>query len=112
MSPRVTRSGRAREDLIEIYVYLAERSTDAAERFLRMAESTFLRISELPGLGRRWESPLAKLAGLRVTSIPKFRNYLVFYKPVSSGIKIIRVLHGARDLHRLIESLPPGDLDD
>lgn len=111
MRPRVTRSGRAREDLIDIYVYLAERSTDAAERFLRTAEATFLKLAELPGLGRRWESPHAELADLRVTSIPKFRSYLVFYRPVSSGIKVIRVLHGARDLHRLIQSLPHEDLD-
>jgi toxin ParE1/3/4 len=25
-------------------------------------------------------------------------NYLIFYRPISDGIEIVRVLHGARDI--------------
>ena len=28
----------------------------------------------------------------------RFRNHIVFYRPVADGIEILRVLHGARDL--------------
>jgi len=30
-------------------------------------------------------------------------NYLVFYRPASDGIEIIRVLHGARDIPELFD---------
>ncbi len=32
-----------------------------------------------------------------------FRKHLVFYRPLSNGAEIVRVIHGARDLERLFE---------
>ena len=40
-----------------------------------------------------------ELAGLRMLRISKFEKYLIFYRPVPEGTEIIRVLHGARDIH-------------
>jgi plasmid stabilization system protein ParE len=34
-----------------------------------------------------------------------FRNYLVFYRPIRDGIEVLTVLHGARDLHAVLERL-------
>jgi toxin ParE1/3/4 len=31
-------------------------------------------------------------------------NYVIFYREVSEGIEIIRVLHGARDIEGIISS--------
>ena len=42
-----------------------------------------------------------KLANLRVWPITKFRQYLIFYTPTRRGIRVIRVIHGARDLSRI-----------
>jgi len=28
----------------------------------------------------------------------RFRKYLVFYRPISGGIEVLHVLHGARDI--------------
>lgn len=40
------------------------------------------------------------IEGLR--SIP-VNNYIIFYRPIDNGIKVIRVLHGARDIESLFE---------
>jgi plasmid stabilization system protein ParE len=32
-----------------------------------------------------------------------FENYLICYRPVANGIDVIRFIHGARDLPRLLE---------
>jgi hypothetical protein len=31
------------------------------------------------------------------------RNFMIFYHPLSNGIEIVRVLHGARDIESLFE---------
>jgi toxin ParE1/3/4 len=49
------------------------------------------------------ESTDAFLAGLRFLPITKFPTYLLFYRPLDDGIELIRVLHGARDIARLLE---------
>src|ERR1700704_299350 len=50
----------------------------------------------------RWVRPLRlrnpRLASLRVFRISGFEKMLVLYRPMSSGVEIVRVLHGSRDL--------------
>lgn len=35
--------------------------------------------------------------------VPGFENYIVFYLPTMAEVQILAVLHGARDLPRLLE---------
>jgi len=35
-----------------------------------------------------------------------FDSYLIFYRPIAEGVEIYRVLHGARDLRRLLTRRP------
>lgn len=102
---------QARQDLMEIYAYLLERSELAGERLLNEARATFELIAQNPGVGRSWASAHSKLAGIRVTSISKrFRNYLIFYRPVRNGVEIVTILHVARDLSRFIDQIE-SDID-
>jgi plasmid stabilization system protein ParE len=41
--------------------------------------------------------------GIRQWKVSTFDKYLIFYRIVSSGIDIIRVLHGARDIDRILD---------
>jgi len=41
---------------------------------------------------------------LRMWLSPAFRNYLIFYRELADGVEIVRVLHGARDIKRILES--------
>ena len=58
----------------------------------------------MPGLGERRQTANPRLEGLRVWRIQGFEKHLIFYRPVDDGIEIVRVLHGARDIDRLLES--------
>jgi toxin ParE1/3/4 len=103
---RIYKHEQAKEDLIEIYAFLLERNERAARMFLSEAIKAFDLILNIPGVGKRWESPIAELVELRVTTVSRrFRDYLIFYRPVLDGVQIVTVLHGARDLPPLIESL-------
>jgi toxin ParE1/3/4 len=44
-----------------------------------------------------------EMKGLRMLPLPKFKNYLLFYRPTSERLEIVRVLHGARDVRTLFE---------
>jgi len=106
MSRPIIRRPRAIADLIEHYSYIAHDKVEPAERFLQQVEKTFDLIARFPGIGRAWESKQPRLAGVRVYPIPRFRNYLIFYRPIKAGVEILTVLHGARDLGAVLDELP------
>ena len=105
MKNKVQRSPRALTDLLEIHDYIDDDNPKAADRFLDAAEECFKLITRMPGIGRRWlpiRPALAHVTDIRVYPIPRFRKYQVFYRPTGEGVLVIRVLHGARDLERLM----------
>lgn len=89
---RVLRTAEANQDLLEIWVYLAENSLETADRFLEELGEKSQALAEFPGMGRA-RPELAP--GLR--SFPVGR-YVLFYLPAAEGIEVVRVLHGARDI--------------
>jgi toxin ParE1/3/4 len=100
---RVIRRPAARQDLVEIaYHYIRQGSPMTAERFRNQAESLFLRLADMPGLGTRYDPDHPALAELRYFPIRRFKKHLVFYRPIPDGIEVIRVLHGARDFEGLM----------
>lgn len=103
MSKAVHRRQKARQDLVDIFRYHArEAGFRVAQRFFAQSEATFARLAGMPGIGTRYEHYHAALAGLRFFPISRFRKYLVFYRSVADGIEVVRVLHGARDIHIIL----------
>lgn len=98
------RSPQADQDLADIADTLAQRSPRLALRFIDAAEETFAKLTEMPGLGAKFESSNPRLDGLQVWPVKQFPNHLIFYRSRDQRIEIVRVLHGARDL----ENLPPS----
>jgi toxin ParE1/3/4 len=94
----------ADRDLDGQAAYLAqEASLETALRFYDAASTTFGKLADMPGLGERRETSNARPEGLRCWRVEGFENHLIFYRPVSDGIEIVRVLHGARDIDRMLE---------
>ena len=87
---RISRSKPARADLREIWLYVAQDSIEAADRLLDRLDRTIRMLARNPAIGQR-EDDLRE--GLRRFVVG---NYLVFYEPVPGGIRVVRVLHGAR----------------
>jgi toxin ParE1/3/4 len=91
----IRRTAKARADLLEIWLYLAERSPAAADRVLDATERLFRLIALHPLMGR--ERPELS-PGIRSFVV---MSWVVFYRPQPDAIEIIRVLHGARDLEAI-----------
>jgi plasmid stabilization system protein ParE len=43
------------------------------------------------------------LQGVRMAPVTRFERYLLFYRAAGSSIKVIRVLHAARDFPTLFQ---------
>jgi len=85
-------SGQAKEDLIDLWEYIAAHDELAADRY---ADHVFERASELlihPELGR----PRPELhPGVHSLLC---RNHLIFYRVGQNVIEVLRILHGSMDL--------------
>lgn len=88
--PRLTRSPRARQDLIDIWLWIAADSPTAADRFLAVIDEKLHLLAATPGLG-----PLRPDIAPDVRLFP-VRRYLILYRETSDGIEIVRVVHGMR----------------
>lgn len=90
-------------DLIELATYIAEDNLDASDRFLAAAEETFKQLAKMPGMGKLSQFSNLNLADVRQQAVKGFRNHLIFYRPTTSGVEILRVIHGARDLEAILD---------
>jgi toxin ParE1/3/4 len=93
--PVIQRTAQAEEDLIEIWIYIAQDNPEAADRVLDDIEQRFHVLADNPLMGR-----------LRPDIAPELRyftagKYLILYRTMQDGVQIVRVIHGARDLSHL-----------
>jgi toxin ParE1/3/4 len=103
MKPLLHVHDEAEDDLKKIFGHIAADHVDAARRFLDSVWRDFERLAEQPGMGAIREFNNARAAHIRSWPVRGFRNYLIFYRPIENGVKIIRVLHGARDIAAIFE---------
>ncbi len=95
--PVIAKLPRAKADLVEIWDYIADDSEERADAFIATIDQKFQALAGRPNMGRLREE-LAE----RLRSFPVGR-YVIFYRPISEGIEIVRVLHGARDLDAIFQ---------
>ncbi|HKV24681.1 MAG TPA: type II toxin-antitoxin system RelE/ParE family toxin [Candidatus Acidoferrum sp.] len=85
------------QDLTDIYEYFAQDNLDAAERVAQELLQAMLEIARMPGKGHRRDD-LTKLP-VRFWTV---RSYQIIYKPEGSPLQIVAVLHGKRNIRRLL----------
>lgn len=88
----IRRTAQARKDVLEIWLYVAERSPSATDRVLDAIERLFRMLSLHPLIGRERPELSAGVRSFIVIS------WVVFYRVSPDAIEVVRVLHGARDL--------------
>ena len=96
MTPSVTRTAEAEEDLIAIWLYVAADDSDAADRLLDRVDEACAQLAEFPDMGTSYDEIRP---GLRLFAV---RNYLILYRRIDPGIEIVRVIHGARQWQNLL----------
>jgi toxin ParE1/3/4 len=89
----------ARDDLQSIwdYIGLAHDSPQAANALIGRLEERFSLLASQPLMGELRDD---LRSGLRVLSA---ENYVILYYPMRDGVEIVGVIHGARDLKRLLK---------
>ena len=92
-------------DLVEITASIAQDNPAAARRVLQAVRRAFELVARFPEMGTFYRTEQPKLMGIRMIPVRPFRNYLVFYMPLSgnAGVRILYVLHGARDISELFK---------
>ncbi|HEV2330913.1 MAG TPA: type II toxin-antitoxin system RelE/ParE family toxin [Verrucomicrobiae bacterium] len=96
----VLRTSRANLDLVEIAFRIAQENPVAAERWLDKISEKCEMLVRMPKIGRS-RPDLAP--GFRSFPVGDYVIFYIFYRPISDGIQVIRVLHGARDIHKLFD---------
>jgi toxin ParE1/3/4 len=94
---RVTRSRRVEQDLLRIADFIAADNPSAAARWLDEMDRTFNLLASFPTIGQ----DVSEIRpGLR-----RFcqGQYLVFFEPTGEDLRIVRVLHGSRQIDELSE---------
>ena len=100
---RILKRRPANQDLIEQADYIAQDDLEAALRFLEAAEKTFAQLARLPQIGKSRKVKSQVFANVRQFPITGFEKHLVFYRPIKGGIEVLRILHSARDLNRILD---------
>jgi plasmid stabilization system protein ParE len=91
----------ADRDIDEQIAYISRENPDAAGRYIDAVSAILEHIVRMPGMGTTRDYRNPRLAGLRMIPVPGFDSFLVFYLATPRTIDIVRVLHAARDLHKI-----------
>lgn len=102
--PRIVERSIARADREGIAVYIGKDRSAAAVRFLAAARKALELLATMPEMGTILEFETETLSGIRYFAIPRFKNYVIFYRPLYDGIEVLRILHGARDIRSLLDA--------
>ena len=89
------KTARAEEDLIDIWLYIAQDNPDAADNLLDTIEEKGQLLAENPELGQTRPDIADEFRYLPVG------RYLMLYRVIEGGIELVRVVHGMRLLTTL-----------
>lgn len=74
---------------------------DAGLRFYDACQECFELLASQPNLGVRRDFGFSILTDMRLWKPKGFDDYLIFYRPSKSGIEVLKVVQGSRDLPTL-----------
>ncbi|MBW4504978.1 MAG: type II toxin-antitoxin system RelE/ParE family toxin [Scytonematopsis contorta HA4267-MV1] len=88
-------SPEANQDLEGIIDYFTSRNIDAGERFVDEFNKKCKYLANFPNMGRSYAEVKDYLRGVPLN------GYIILYRVTDSGIEILRVVSGYRDLESL-----------
>lgn len=95
MPLKVTRSPLAREDLLEIWAFIALDDAAAADRLLDRMDAVLRSIALNPQMGRARPDLRPGVRSFPVGA------YILFYRITADSIDVLRVLGSSRDIHEV-----------
>jgi plasmid stabilization system protein ParE len=93
---------QAADDLDGIWWFIAEDNWEAADRVQAEILAACQRLVKYPLMGtrRRHITPLP----VRFWTVTRFPNYVIVYRPETTPLQIVAVLHAKRDLKAAMET--------
>jgi plasmid stabilization system protein ParE len=93
----------AEEDLLRQVEWYAEKGLpDIAMRFRDAVREAINAPAATPGAGTPKHSPNPQLTGLRTWPVGGFEDFRVYYQPHTDIVIVLRILHGKRDIGRIL----------
>ena len=100
MIRRLKVTDAAQDDLLEIWSFIiAQENLEAADTLLAAFADQFDRLLRFPEIGRDRSE-----IKIHLRSVP-VKDYIIFYQLTNRYIEIVRVLHGARDIRRILAEM-------
>ena len=94
----------ARADIFDIWAYIAENSETAADHVEQGIYDACAFLAEGPLRGHT--RPDLTSRALRFWTLSRYPNYTVVYRPDIAPLQIVAVLHGKRNIRRVIKQRP------
>jgi plasmid stabilization system protein ParE len=91
---------QAVDDLFEIWSYIAQDSPESADRVEAMIFAACETLARSPFVGAIRDD--LTVLPVRFWPVPSFPNYFIIYEPAAEPLRVIRVLHGARNISSLL----------
>ena len=91
----------AKADIFEIWSYIANDSEETADRIEQAIYEACAFVAEAPRRGHS-RSDLTSRA-LRFWTLTRYPNYTIVYRPDTSPLQVVAVLHGKRNLRRILK---------
>lgn len=88
-------------DILDVVRRLRPQNPVAAVRFVEAFKSSVELLARMPGLGR--VRPDLGAPETRSWRVGRFRNYPIFCEELPDRLRLLRVLHGSRDLQAELE---------
>jgi toxin ParE1/3/4 len=89
-------TGEAEADLDEAWDYIARNNPTAADRLIDAIVKTAHQLAQFPESGRARPEFGPDIRSFVVSP------YVLFYRPIEGTIQVLRVLHGRRDIGRIM----------
>jgi toxin ParE1/3/4 len=93
------------------YYLLELNQPDVAIRFREAVRKTVQSVSQQPTIAPRYDLRNPQLRNLRSWPVVGFEAIRVYFVLENDGMRIIRVLHGKRDIRSLLDREKPSEDD-
>ncbi len=95
----------ARDDIIRQFRYylVDQDKAEVAERFLGAVQRTIEDIVRMPNGGAPKRLSTGALHDLRSWPVQEFEDIRIYYLATEGLVRVVRVLHGKRDINRILE---------
>lgn len=91
------------EELLNLSFHIALDNEEAANKYLNTCDQTFRFLAENRYVGATRNFNNSSLKEIRMWRVKGFEKYLIFYQPLTDGVKILHIVHGAQNYNLLFE---------